>query len=293
MNNKFGIIIGTMAAAAILGLGFSQSGTVQADPNLSLKDVRSQLQNQYPGEITELELDKEAKSPIYEVEIGIEGKEYELSVDGNTGEVLNLTEKALQKKVASDEKTVTNKESTNQDATELKFTEKPNEEHPMEEKENNHDGNKDDSAKEVNTAEKSPKITEEKAVKDDDNSDDQDSTKVTQNVKSNTETAKVDSATKTAPAPKTPKKAESNNKAVEKPEKPAKNAVIGESKAKSIALDQFSGNVEEIELDNDDGRSIYEVEIKNGNKEAEVEIDAYTGAVLVIEIDTDDDDDDD
>ncbi|MFC4025345.1 PepSY domain-containing protein [Oceanobacillus longus] len=292
MKNKFSIIIGTMAAATILGLGFSQSGTVQANPNLSLKDVRSQLQNQYPGEITELELDKEAKSPIYEVEINIEGKEYELSVDGNTGEVLNLSEKAMQKRVkVSDEKTTTNKDSANQNASKLKFTEKSSAVQEGE-KENNDDGNKDDSAKEVNTSEKNPKETVEKAEKDDDNSDDQDSTKITQEVKSNTETGKVDSAPKTAPAPKTPeapKKAESNNNAVEKPEKPAKKAVIGEGKAKSIALGQFSGNVEEIELDNDDGRSIYEVEIKNGNKEAEVEIDAYTGAVLVIEIDTDDD----
>src|SRR5699024_308535 len=52
-----------------------------------------------------------------------------------------------------------------------------------------------------------------------------------------------------------------------------------------IAQKQFSGTVAEIDLDEDDGRLIYEVEIERGNQEAEIEIDAITGKVLDVDID--------
>lgn len=59
--------------------------------------------------------------------------------------------------------------------------------------------------------------------------------------------------------------------------------------AEEIALSQFSGTITQLELDEDDGRLIYEVEIENGEDEAEVEIDAYTGEILVVSIDRDND----
>lgn len=52
-----------------------------------------------------------------------------------------------------------------------------------------------------------------------------------------------------------------------------------------VALDNFTGTVTEIELDNDDGRYTYEIELESGNEEAEIEIDAHTNEVLGIEID--------
>lgn len=158
-----------------------------------------------------MELDKEAKNPIYEVEIDIEGKEYELAMDGNSGKVLHLFEKTEQRRNNAKEENIdTDKDATKQEEGELTFIEKPV----------------------MNTA-----TEEAKSVK---------------------------------PDPK---------------------AVIGGSKAKSIALAQLSGNVVELELDHDDGRAIYEIEIEKGNNEAELELDAYTGEILVIEIDTEDDDD--
>lgn len=73
-------------------------------------------------------------------------------------------------------------------------------------------------------------------------------------------------------------------------EKPAKEQkYIGYEQSKKIALSKFNGKIEEIELDEDDGRKIYEVEIKNGNREAEIEIDAYTGEILVMSVENDDD----
>ncbi|QGS68035.1 hypothetical protein CV093_03165 [Oceanobacillus sp. 143] len=64
---------------------------------------------------------------------------------------------------------------------------------------------------------------------------------------------------------------------------------MGDEKARSIAASQFSGSIVELDLDEDDGRLIYEIEMKNGDSEAEIEIDAYTGTILVIDIDHDDD----
>ncbi|MEC5424680.1 PepSY domain-containing protein [Virgibacillus sp. C22-A2] len=58
--------------------------------------------------------------------------------------------------------------------------------------------------------------------------------------------------------------------------------------AEEIALNSFSGTITEVELDEDDGRLIYEIEIENGNEEAEIDIDAYTGEILVLSIDRDD-----
>ena len=68
---------------------------------------------------------------------------------------------------------------------------------------------------------------------------------------------------------------------------------IGHAKAKSIALNH-AGVSEgkaydmEIELDDEDGRLIYEVEFKSGNMEYSYEINAATGAILKHEAELDD-----
>ncbi|PTM51332.1 PepSY domain-containing protein [Desmospora activa] len=63
---------------------------------------------------------------------------------------------------------------------------------------------------------------------------------------------------------------------------------ISYEQAKKVALSKFDGKITEIELDEDDGRWIYDVEIKNGKQEADVEIDAYTGEVLFMSVENDD-----
>lgn len=81
------------------------------------------------------------------------------------------------------------------------------------------------------------------------------------------------------------KNTESKNKEKVQNEKTA----ISIKEAEEIALSQFPGTITQLELDEDDGRLIYEVEIENGEDEAEVEIDAYTGEILVVSIDRDND----
>ena len=80
---------------------------------------------------------------------------------------------------------------------------------------------------------------------------------------------------------------------VVQPSKPAPTGDIGHAKAKSIAL-HHAGVSEnkaydmEIELDDEDGTLVYEVEFKSGNMEYSYEINAATGAILKHEAELDD-----
>lgn len=64
--------------------------------------------------------------------------------------------------------------------------------------------------------------------------------------------------------------------------------VISEEKAKDLALEEFAGTFDELELDEEDGRFVYEVKIVNGKDEAEITIDAFTGEILFTEIERED-----
>ena len=68
---------------------------------------------------------------------------------------------------------------------------------------------------------------------------------------------------------------------------------IGHAKAKSIALNHAGVSENEaydmdIELDDEDGILVYEVEFKSGNMEYDYEINAATGAILKHEAELDD-----
>ena len=80
---------------------------------------------------------------------------------------------------------------------------------------------------------------------------------------------------------------------VVQPSKPAASGDIGYAKAKSIALSHAGVSENkaydmEIELDDEDGRLVYEVEFKSGNMEYAYEIDASSGTVLKHEAELDD-----
>ena len=78
-----------------------------------------------------------------------------------------------------------------------------------------------------------------------------------------------------------------------KPTVPSGGADIGHAKAKSIALNHAGVSENEaydmdIELDDEDGTLVYEVEFKSGNMEYSYEINAATGAILKHETELDD-----
>src|SRR5690625_2927256 len=95
MKKKIGMIFGAVIVVTILGLGMYHSDASQMEPTLTSEEVKSLVSEQYPGEITEIELKKDFNNSVYEVEIEGKGKKYELKIDGNSGEVLKLNEKTV------------------------------------------------------------------------------------------------------------------------------------------------------------------------------------------------------
>ncbi|MBN6204878.1 PepSY domain-containing protein [Ralstonia pickettii] len=179
-KNK-GIIIGALAGAAILGMGayHSSASSADLDAKLSREEVKELIQVEYPGAITEFDLEKENGRVVYDMEIKGENVKYDLEVDADTGEVLEVKEKSY-------------------------------------------------------------KNNKEQAVKTENNIE--------------------------------------NNK----------ENIISVKEAEEIAQKEFSGTLTEIELDEDDGRYVYEVELREGAQEAEMEIDAVTGKILELDIDFED-----
>lgn len=208
--------IGALMLAGIIGLGIAQTSAVEAEPELSKSDIKKKVSDQYPGTITELELSKDSGKAAYEVEMETKNKEYELKVDGNTGEVLQLDEK--QHDPSGSQGTVEeSKSEPKDDSVEIKETQSNNQ--------------------------------------------------------------KDDSETKASASNSSEKKGEKGNKGTKE------KAIISYDEAKNIALGEFSGQLDDIELDEDDGQLRYEVEIEKGESDAEIVIDAYTGDILIIEID--------
>ena len=81
--------------------------------------------------------------------------------------------------------------------------------------------------------------------------------------------------------------------ATAKPSAPSGGADIGYAKAKSIALNHAGVSESkaydmDIELDDEDGTLVYEVEFKSGNMEYDYEIDAASGTILKHEAELDD-----
>lgn len=214
MKKKIVMAIGAIAGATILGLGIYHSEASQSESSLSIEAIENKVKAQYPGEITDINLEKQAKKSVYMVDIKNAPRAYTLMLDSNTGEVMELKETS--------------------DPEQVKIAEKKEK------------GNK-------KQADKKNKDTENQS---EDNKE-----------KDNSQSKKQDS---------------SNSESKEK-----KKTVISVDKAIEIALEQFSGEIAEMELDEDDGRLIYEIEMENGDDEAEIEVDAYTGELLVVSIERD------
>lgn len=240
MKKKVGIAIAAVVCAIVLGLGIYKTDASQQNPKLSVDDIRQMIEAQYPGDITEIELEKDKNKSVYEVEVVSQGREYELKLDGQTGEILNLKERT---KRAKENMVLNDKPQAKEEAT----------------------TNSDDSTEKAIEKSQQDDRHHQKDVKQSQNASGQ-------------------SLNKKKPE-------EKNNEAPAQQEKKPNNqaTVIDINQAVAIAKSQFNGKVIEAELDKDDGRLIYEIEMENGQEEAEFEIDAYTGEILVIEIDRDDD----
>lgn len=69
--------------------------------------------------------------------------------------------------------------------------------------------------------------------------------------------------------------------------------VMSMKEAKDLALAEYDGVVESIELDKEWRKDIYEIEMKDGETEYDIDLDAVTGEFVKVKEEKDDDDDDD
>ncbi|MGM0920198.1 MAG: PepSY domain-containing protein [Bacillota bacterium] len=72
-------------------------------------------------------------------------------------------------------------------------------------------------------------------------------------------------------------------------EKNTQHVKLTEEQAKKIALAEVNGKIEDIDLEEEEDRVFYEVEIESGQQEATIQIDAYTGKVLSVAIENEED----
>lgn len=264
MKKKVAIGTGIFAVIIALVVSLYAGNVSQAGPKLSHEEVKSLISSQYPGTIMELELDREDKRPIYEIEILNKDTEYELEVDANTGEIVKLKERRV---------------------TPVEFAKDDDEDDQKDKKDK---GNKKESTKKESS--------QSNEVANNSSNDSVQTKIVAQESKQNEKPKQTQKTTNEVKQSKQqsqpPKKVEKQEqkqtqqqtqKKQQKQER--KHSVISRQQAINIALAQFPGKVEEVDLDDDDGRLIYEIEIKNGDREAEFEIDAITGKIIDIEID--------
>src|SRR5699024_5572221 len=187
------------------------------------------------------------KHAIYTVDLQFEGKDFNVQVDGHSGEIVHV--KQLQSShIASDDQ---HKETLQK-----------------EEKETNKNNDKDES----NQASQNKPVNEGNQAKDSQDKDNQ---------------AKEDSKKDDEKAPQKKKDKQDEkekDKQEKKKESNTSNSVLTAKDALEIAQKELSGTVIEIERDKNNGRIVYEVEVVSETEKSEMEIDAMSGKVISIKI---------
>ncbi len=274
MKNKtfFTIVSGLIVTGVVLAaIQFSAN---PASAYLSQEEAEQKVASKFSGEVMEFELDDNEK--IYEVEIEGADLEYELKVDAETGEVINIEEEALRE----DMKQITNSNSEKEVTT-------------VSLPDNQQNSRDDDKGEVKNQASSLLSIEEAKTIATEMYSGtvkgielDEDDGNYNYELEIITEKAEVELEINA-------KSGEIVYISVDEDEAEAKQkrssdnmkSKISTDEARSIALDKYSGTIKELELDEDDGRHIYEIEIRTDKGEVELEIDARTGEIHKLDYD--------
>src|SRR5690625_4679668 len=263
MNKNIMILIGSLLGALIIGFGIYQSGATESEPKLTRDDIEELVTNQYPGTITEIDLKKKQNNYIYEIEIERNGEEYELLLDGNNGEVLQLEGRSMNEEDLVVDDQEGNVEENDKNLGESKGDQADNSTKFL------------DPKKAIDIAlNEFPGIVKELELQAKDGGLFYEIEVIADHVE-----MEFDIDAHTGEIIKRDRESTEKNY--------DRSAIITAKEALDIAFSKFSGRLKELELEEDDGLLIYEIEIKSGKEEAEIEINAYTGEVIVIEIDRD------
>lgn len=250
MVKVIGSLIGGLTVFFVSAYVFQFAiGTTEA--KMSIEEIKALASERFPGEVVEVEYDDDT----YEIEIKTETQSFELVLDATSGEILYLEEKN-QVVATTDDVDVkadqTSEQTTTDDTTET-------------------------STNDEKQAGKATDTTNADKTNDDTNEQTTDAVETTPPSTTDNENAKSipnDKASDVA------KKAVANTPAV----------MINQGQAQKIAREKTNNaKVTEIELEEDDGTTYYQVELENATHEFEVEIDAFTGKVLIIEMEQRDD----
>src|SRR5690625_3712507 len=286
MRKKISIVMIALVGTFLLGLGVYHSSASQGSPKLSTDDIRQMVTSQYPGTITEIEFETDFNKSVYEVEVVSNGKEYELKLDGSTGEVLKLKEKDIVNGANSekekiileenddDEKVSDEPDQSEQIAQENNKESSQTKNHKSSNKKTVIDSNR---AIEIAKGDFAGQVTELEL--------DEDDGRLIYEIELRTGTEKAEIEIDAYTGEILVIEIENDNSNKYKFKSQDDQTVIGAEEAITIAKNKFDGRVKELQLDKEDGRLIYEVELISGNKEAELEINAYTGEIISIEID--------
>ncbi|KGX84251.1 PepSY domain-containing protein, partial [Pontibacillus litoralis] len=92
MNNKvfFSVITGVLASSGIIAA--LQFGPSSASAHMLEEEAKQKVSSQFPGEIVELELDEHGNKKVYEVEVEGKNGNFELVIDAETGEIIQVEE---------------------------------------------------------------------------------------------------------------------------------------------------------------------------------------------------------
>src|SRR5690625_2331553 len=250
LTRKLMITFGVIISISILITGLFYSNYAQSEPSLTENEVKDIVSDQYPGKITDLNLKNINNQSVYEVLVTHENSKYNIKIDRHSGEILDI----IRKSVAVKENN--NKEAPKKDIK--KQTDKQTNNTPPKTEENPKQSKKQEK-NEQGKNEKETAVKEEKREEE-------------------------HKANVPKEQPKTAEKTKEENKSTPKESTDTKETVLSISEVSNIALSHFSGSIDDVELEDEDGRLYYEVEIDRDEQEAEMKIDAYTGEVIVIEI---------
>src|SRR5699024_9559311 len=258
---------------SILITGLFYSNYAQSEPSLTENEVKDIVSDQYPGKITDLNLKNINNQSVYEVLVTHENSKYNIKIDRHSGEILDI----IRKSVAVKENK--NKEAPKKDIK--KQTDKQTNNTTPKTEENHKQSKKQEKNEQVKNKQKKKKENPKQSKKQEKNEQvkNEKETAVKENKQDEEHEANVHKE-----QPKTTEKPKEEHKSAPKEPTDTKETVLSISEVSNIALSHFSGSIDDVELEDEDGRLYYEVEIERDEQEAEMKIDAYTGEVIVIEI---------
>ncbi|WP_163580317.1 PepSY domain-containing protein [Gracilibacillus saliphilus] len=252
-NKTFFIIVSGLITTGVM-LAALQFSPTSASAELSKEEAKEKVAAKFSGEIVEFELDDNEK--IYEVELEETDREYELKVDAETGEIISLEES--ERKNDKDQEVTTVSLSDNQ--TDSK--------HDAENQESSFISREE--AKTIATEKYYGTVVEAELDEDDGS--------YYYEMEIWTDKGEVDLKINA-------RSGEIVYISVDEDDKLSSEVTISADEARSIAKGKYEGTIQEFELDEDDGRYMYELEMRTDKGELELEIDANNGEIMKVEYD--------